>query len=262
MVRVMAAAFAVVLSLPAPLTQSDRHRDASIAAILAAPSAFHLQMVALTGTVRREGDRILISNSGGVLRLLSTEAIADGDVEVRGWLVDVGRLEQKGGSLDTYDGGALIRSAYRDRWPRPGQEIVLVVRSVTRQSREIAAIASTPPPPWPLEIEFSVPLADEADVRLNSRIRLQFSRDVAPASLKDRVRITYSRTDSAERGEPQPPVVEFTFNYDKATRALEIKPSSPLERFRRVKLELLEGVVGIDGSVLKPWTLNFTTGGS
>ena len=260
--RFTAVAVALVVSVPAALTQSDQYRRASIAEILADPEAFHLRAVGVTGTVKRQGDRILISNNDGVLRLLSAGAISDGDVEVRGRLFDVGRVGPEARYLDSYDDGPLVRSAYRNRWPRPGQEIVLVVKSVERLSREIAAITSPPHPPWPLEIEFSVPIADEADVRLNSRIRLQFSRDVEPASLKDRIRITYSRTDSAERGEPQPPAVEFTFNYDKATRALEIKPNSPLERFRRVKLELLEGVVGLDGSVLKPWALNFTTGGS
>ena len=36
----------------------------------------------------------------------------------------------------------------------------------------------------------------------------------------------------------------------------------PLERFRVVKLEILEGVKGTDGGPMKPFTLTFTTGGS
>ena len=33
-------------------------------------------------------------------------------------------------------------------------------------------------------------------------------------------------------------------------------------RFRVVKLEILEGVKGTDGGLMKPLTLTFTTGGS
>ena len=79
------------------------------------------------------------------------------------------------------------------------------------------------------------------------RIRMQLSRDLDPATLKDRVRITYSSADSKERGEAQPPSVAFTTNYTKENRALEIRPTEPLERFRLVKLEILEGVKGTDG---------------
>jgi hypothetical protein len=91
---------------------------------------------------------------------------------------------------------------------------------------------------------------------------MQLSRDLDPATLKDRVRITYSSTDSKERGEAQPPSVAFTTNYTKENRALEIRPTDPLERFRVVKLEILEGVKGTDGGPMKPFTLTFTTGGS
>ena len=39
----------------------------------------------------------------------------------------------------------------------------------------------------------------------------------------------------------------FTTNYTKENRALEIRPTEPLERFRLVKMEILEGVKGTDG---------------
>jgi hypothetical protein len=114
----------------------------------------------------------------------------------------------------------------------------------------------------PLDVDFSSPVEGEADVRLDVRVRIQFSRDVDARSFKNRIRISYSQSDSVERGEAQPPAVAFTFNYDAGTRALELQPTKPLERFRHVKVELLEGIVGVDGSVLRPWTLNFATGGS
>jgi Big-like domain-containing protein len=117
-------------------------------------------------------------------------------------------------------------------------------------------------PPLPLDVDFSVPVQGEADVRLDVTIRIQFSRNADPASFTDRIRVSYSKEESAERGEAQPPAVSFTTSYTSSTRMLEIKPRRPLERFRQVKLELLAGIVGSDGSVLKPWTLGFSTGGS
>lgn len=116
--------------------------------------------------------------------------------------------------------------------------------------------------PRPLEVAFSVPVEGEADVHLDTRVRLQFSKDVDASSLKDRVRVTYSQADSLERGEAQPPRVGFATTYDSGTRVLEIRPARALERFRHVKVDLLEGIAGTDGSALKPWTLNFATGGS
>lgn len=91
---------------------------------------------------------------------------------------------------------------------------------------------------------------------------MQLSRDLDPATLKDHVRLTYSLADSKERGEAQPPAIAFTTNYTRENRALEIRPTEPLERFRLVKLEILEGVKGTDGGAMAPFTLTFTTGGS
>jgi hypothetical protein len=129
-------------------------------------------------------------------------------------------------------------------------------------SEEVSEPAAPPPPPPPLDVVFSSPNEGESEVRLDASIRLQLSRDLDVASLKDRIRLTYSQTDSVERGEPQPPAIAFTINYTPANRGLEIRPVQPLERFRVVRLELLEGVRGPDGAVLRPFTLNFTTGGS
>ena len=128
----------------------------------------------------------------------------------------------------------------------------------------LASVTSAQPrkPPLPLEVDFSVPVEGEADVRLDTTIRLQFSRAADPSSFTNRIRLSYSKDESAERGEAQPPAVSFTLNYRDDTHVLEIKPRPALERFRQVKLELLEGIVGPDGAVLKPWMLRFSTGGS
>jgi hypothetical protein len=56
--------------------------------------------------------------------------------------------------------------------------------------------------------------------------------------------------------------VDFTFQYVPATRVIELKFTKPLERFRTLKVDLVEGILGTDGQPLKPWTLTFALGGS
>ncbi len=128
--------------------------------------------------------------------------------------------------------------------------------------QQLVATQERSQPPLPLEVEFSTPVEGETDVRLDTVIRVQFSRDVDERSFADRVKVAYAQTDSAERGEAQPPALPFAVRYFADRRALQITPTKPLERFRPVHVELLEGVVGIDGSKLRHWTLTFSTGGS
>jgi hypothetical protein len=43
---------------------------------------------------------------------------------------------------------------------------------------------------------------------------------------------------------------------------LEVRFTKPLERFRTLKIDLLEGILGTDAQPLRPWTLTFALGGS
>lgn len=122
----------------------------------------------------------------------------------------------------------------------------------------VVAVPSGPPP----EVVFSAPTEGESDVPLTTSIRIQFSRDIDPATFKGRVRVSYFESESIERGEPQTPRADFTFEYTGATRVLELRFAKPLERFRTLKVELLEGIVGADRQPLKPWTLTFGLGAS
>jgi hypothetical protein len=119
-------------------------------------------------------------------------------------------------------------------------------------------IAVPPPPPEPPpKVVFSAPTADETDAERAGPIRIQFSRDMDPKSFRDRVRISYV---GGPAGAPAPPPI--TTRYIDGTRALEIKPSAPLDRFRVVKVDLLEGITSyLDNQPLAPWSLRFTTGG-
>jgi hypothetical protein len=115
------------------------------------------------------------------------------------------------------------------------------------------------PPP---EVVFSAPTQDETDVSMTTTVRIQFSRDLDRSTLKGHIRAGYLESQSVERGEPTTPPADFTFQYSGANRVLEIRFTKPLERFRTLKIDLLEGILGTDAQPLKPWTLTFALGGS
>ena len=128
----------------------------------------------------------------------------------------------------------------------------------THTDEEPIRVPAGPPP----EVIFSAPTQDETDVSQGTTVRIQFSRDLDPATLRGRIKPHYLESQSVERGEPVTPPVEFTFQYAGANRVLEIKFAKPLERFRTLKVDLLDGILGTDGQPLKAWTLTFMLGGS
>jgi hypothetical protein len=128
-----------------------------------------------------------------------------------------------------------------------------------RQPSDEDAIAPPPAITMPApEVVFSAPVADETGVSTTTSVRIQFSRDMTPASFKDQVRVSYVTAPGAE-APPAPPAQ--TLAYRIAPRALEITFAAPLAPFQTVKVELLGGIKAADGQALGPWSLTFTTGG-
>jgi Bacterial Ig-like domain len=119
-------------------------------------------------------------------------------------------------------------------------------------------VAMGPPP----EVLFSLPSQDEIDVSQSTTVRIQFSRDLDPATLKGSVKAHYLESQTVERGEPTTPTIEFTTAYRAPNRTLEIRFSKPLERFRTVLIELSDQILGTDKQALRSWTLRFDTGGA
>ena len=113
------------------------------------------------------------------------------------------------------------------------------------------------PPQPPPTVIFSAPIQDDVEVDRTAPVRIQFSRDMNPKSIRDRVRVTYVPSAS---GAAPPPLPPFTATYNDAVHAIEIKFDAPLERFQQVKVELLEGITALDGQPMKAWTLTFMTG--
>jgi hypothetical protein len=367
-----ARAFAVLIILivaagSAP-AQTPVRRVATLHALREFPGYFHLQQVLLRGELAEAGDRVMLRSDEQEIRVLLNDAAhADGLVELRGRLIDVGRLEPGDPRLAGYP------RLDEERWPRPGEELLVSVTSiasaqpnstasvralalepwkfegqsvtlvgqfrgrnlfgdlpdapkqsrydfvlkvadaavwvtglrprgkgfdlnvdrrvdtsqwvevigVVRHERGLVRVEATkiaaaeepeltgepeepeapPPPPEPLEVVFSSPSEGEPDVSLQSSVRIQFSRGLKPETLKGRIRISYLGQEAVERGEAQAPGIEFNVNYDGANRAVEITFAKPLERFRTMRVELLEGIEAFDGGPLAPWTLTFSLGG-
>lgn len=109
------------------------------------------------------------------------------------------------------------------------------------------------PPP---QVAFSLPIDGETDVATSIKVRIQFTRDMAQESFQDRVRVSYADPNA------QAPPPASTSTYHRENRVLEITFSAPLERFRTVKVELLEGVTASDGARLAPYALTFSVGAS
>jgi hypothetical protein len=167
--------------------------------------------------------------------------------------VDTGRWIEVSGTLQQGRGLQWLNAE--------GSRIAMV--SAPTQDPQAAAVdrAAPPPPPSP-EVVFSAPVQDEADVAQNTTVRIQFSRDLDAATLKGRVNVRYLREEAQNLGEPDVPVAKFVYQYMPANRVLEIKFQEPLVRYRTIKVELTEGILGTDKQPLAPWTLSFLTGGA
>ena len=116
-------------------------------------------------------------------------------------------------------------------------------------------VAEEPPPPKePGEIVFSSPTDGETNVSATAPIRVQFSRGVDPMTLNAHFRLTYIG------GAPPDGTMDVQANYDVGSHAVVLRLSKPLEAFRAVKLELLDGVKTFDGAPVKPWNVTFSVG--
>jgi hypothetical protein len=112
------------------------------------------------------------------------------------------------------------------------------------------------PPP---ENTFSLPIEDDTDVSLKGVVRVQFSRVMDAESFVGKVRASYLDSGPADAAPARDP--DLVATYMPKDQVLVISFTRPLERFRRLRIELLNGICTPDGSPLKPWSVTFTTGG-
>ena len=144
--RAIAAAFAALVLLQPALStaQPPPRRLATIAGLRQFPGFFHLQNILVRGEFKEEGGRFFLDSADGNIRSILENGVhpSSGPVEVRGQLIDVGRLEPG----DPRVPDAEARDA--TRWPRPGEELVMRVTAVNEAeqsaSTTIRALALEP----------------------------------------------------------------------------------------------------------------------
>lgn len=132
----------VLLCGAAALAQPQARRATTIAAVRAFPSFYHQQTVMVVGEIKGNEERATITDNELSLRVGGRD-IREGHVEARGLLLDIGRMPQDDPRLITYNLLDRMRAAYQDRWPKPGEELFLILGSTTPPPA--AASATTPP---------------------------------------------------------------------------------------------------------------------
>jgi hypothetical protein len=174
----------------------------------------------------------------------------------RGFNLDIGARVDTGTWLETT---GVVREGKGLVWIE-AQQIALTKPTIEMKNAEVPPIPQMGPPP---EVIFSDPAEGELDVPLKAPVRLQFSRDINPDSLKGNVRWTFMTADAVNVGPstPREPERHAEFKYDRAKRSLEIRLAPDASAtYRNVIVELLEGIAATDGAKLKPWQLTFALG--
>jgi hypothetical protein len=108
---------------------------ATVAALQQFPGYFHLQNVLLHGEfIETAGGVALTADERRIPVLMGDARTRSGLVEVRGQLLDIGRLEPGDARLAGYPAANEFQP-----WPRPGEELVLTISAVAE-----AQLATTP----------------------------------------------------------------------------------------------------------------------
>jgi len=250
----------VYVILKATAIDSPLPAEPTIRALALAPDKYIGKGVTVTGRFR----------GGNLFADLPTSAGTKGrwdfvlqSADAAIWVSGV-RPRGKGFDLDVnsrMDAGRWLQVAgtLRRDGPLPWIEGTSLVAANAPSDAPVTVMMPPPPPEPPPSVIFTAPTQGDTDAERGEPIRIQFSRDMDPRSFRDRVRVSYVGAGQPGAA-PVPPTM--TIRYIEGTRALEIKPAAPLDRFRQVKVDLLEGITSaIDGKPLAPWSLTFTTGG-
>jgi hypothetical protein len=248
----------VFLILNASTSESPLPTEPSIRALALAPDQYVGKGVTVTGRFRGANLYADLPQGAGTKGRWDF-VLQSADAAI--WVTGV-RPRGRGFDYDInsrVDTGRWVQVAGTVRREGPLAWIEATTIAAATAPTEVAVEVALPPPPQPRpEVVFSAPTAGETDADRTGAIRIQFSRDMDGKTFANRVRVAY--TGAAPPDAAAPPA--FTVRYVEGNRALEIKFAAPLDRYRTVKVDLLEGILSnVDNQPLPPYSLTFTTGG-
>lgn len=245
--------------LGATAVESPLPSDPTLRAVAIAPERYADRSITVVGRFRGANLYGDLAQPVGKSRWDFVLQSADGALWVTGL-----RPRGKGFDLDTHarvDTGRWLQVTGTLR--RDGALTWIEATSIATATAPTETSIDITVPPAPRQIAptvvFTAPISGEVDAERASPVRIQFSRDMEARTFRDRVRVAYTGA-APPRAPATPPA--FTFQYNDGTRSLEIRFNTPLDRFRSVKIDLLEGIASaVDNQPLVPWSLTFTTGG-
>jgi hypothetical protein len=119
------AAVALVSTLAG--AQVPQRRATTVTALRSYPGFYHMQTVLVVGEVKGAVERATIGTEDGAITLIARELPRENRVEARGTFFDIGRLAQDDPRLIPFNLLERVRSMYQDRWPKPGEELMLIL---------------------------------------------------------------------------------------------------------------------------------------
>ena len=244
-----------VLVLVAAAAAAPERLPPGLRAIVLEPSRYQGQTMTVIGRFRGANLYGDLPQSPGRSRWDFVIQSADGALWVTGQ-----RPRGKGFNFDSFTRLDTGRSLEVTGVVRTERGLVWIEATKVELSAESAPAAIVDAPARvvgaPPKVAFSLPVNEETDVPSSVKVRIQFTRDMAAESFRDRVRVTYVNANATA----PPPAATTVYRRD--NRVAEISFAVPLERFSTVKIELLEGITASDGAPLAPWAMEFSVGGA
>ncbi len=132
--------------------QNAARRLTTIEALREYSGFYHLQNVVLRGELVESGGRLVLRSDANEMRAVLNGGVSgtEGPVEVRGQMIDVGRLEpgDPRAARDVRTGGDPALPADAERWPRPGDELFLRLSRITEAQPSPSSVRALALEPW------------------------------------------------------------------------------------------------------------------
>jgi hypothetical protein len=150
--RAFALTFLLAGSAVSLVAQPQPRRATTITALRTYAGFYHQQTVLVVGEIKGLNERATVGNEEGAIKLIAREVPREGKLEVRGQFLDIGRMSPEDPRLIPFNLLERVRTEYQDRWPKPGEELVLVVGGTAPPPPTVKATA---PPLRSLAMETS-----------------------------------------------------------------------------------------------------------